>query len=307
MSAGSWVAGSVRSQAMARRRLGTSGIRTLAQCGSLTAATQILEASPYGRTLRVPAGVAEAQHAVLDAVLWNLRVLAGWLPDEGVRSLRLLSGWFEIANVDEHLAQLTGRAGEPPYHLGVLASAWPRLERTGSVAELRSTLAESVWGDPGGDTARDITLWMRITWARRVVEGVPQARPWALGATALLVAAQIYGAGRPLPERVAWGVERVLGREWAGADSLASLRERLPFKARWVLQGVDHPAQLWQAEAAWWRRLRRDGLKLLDGRFGPARPIGAVALLAADAWQVRAALELAARPPTEEEVLDVVA
>jgi hypothetical protein len=292
---------------MARRRLGTSGVRTLAQSGSLTAATQILAASPYGRTLRLPAGVAEAQRAVLDALLWNLRVLAGWLPDEGVRSLRLLAGWFEIANVDEHLAQLTGRAGEPPYHLGVLASAWPRLERTGSAAELRSTLAESVWGDPGGDTVRDITLWMRIAWARRVAEGVPQARPWVLGATALLAAAQIYAAGRPLPERAAWGADRLLGREWTQADSVASLRARLPLKARWVLQGVDNPAQLWQAEAAWWRRVRRDGLKLLGGRFGPSRPIGAVALLAADAWQVRAALELAARPSTVEDILDVVA
>lgn len=306
MSAG-WVAGSVRAQAMARRRLGRSGVRALARSGSLAAAAEILEASPYRRPLRSSAGLAEAQHAVLETLLWNLRVLAGWVPPDGVRSLRRLAAWFEIANVDEHLARLAGRPAEPPFRLGVLGSAWPRLDRTASTAELRSALTASVWGDPGGDGAHDIALWMRIAWAQRLATGVEQALPWALGAVALLIAGQVHVAGRPLPDRAARGVDRLLGPGWAYADSLTALRDRLPGRARWALDGVDRPEQLWRAEAAWWQRLRADGWRLLGGGFGADRPIGAAALLAVDAWEVRAALELAARGSGPEVDVDVLA
>ncbi|MEV0267869.1 hypothetical protein AB0H43_03765 [Hamadaea sp. NPDC050747] len=305
---GAWVAGSVRAQAMARRRLGVTAARALGRSASLTEALAALAASPYGRHVRLAAGLAAAQHGVLDALLWNLRVLAGWLPPAGVRSLRALAGWFEIANVDEHVAQLTGRAAEEPFRLGVLGSAWPRLSETGSRPEVRRALAASAWGDPGSDDPSDISLTMRVAWARRVVSQVDQAVPWALGATGLLVAGHVHDAGGRLPETAARGVDALLGPEWAHARDLADLCDRLPARARWVLTDVHRPEQLWHAEAAWWRRLHTDGSRLIaGGRFGPDRPIGAVALLAADAWQVRAALALAARTDVEQEDADVLA
>jgi hypothetical protein len=292
---------------MARRRLGRSGVRALAGCDGFAAAAQMLANSPYRRPDPPLNDLAGAQHAVLETLLWNLRVLAGWLPADGVRSLRLLAAWFEIANVDEHLARLGGGTGETAFRLGVLGSAWPRLAATSSAAQLRAELAASVWGDPGGDGDRDIGLWLRVAWAQRVVRGVEQARPWALGATALLVAGRVSATGRPLSDRVARGVDRLLGPHWSGAANLPDLRDRLPARARWALDGVERPDQLWLAEAAWWRRLRADGWRLLSGGFGPDRPVGAAALLAVDAWQVRAALGLAARGPTRSEDLDVLA
>ena len=82
--------------------------------------------------------------------LWNLRVLAGWQPTRGVAALRLLAGWFEIANVDEHLQALRGRPADPPFQLGTLATAWPRLAATGSTEELRAVLAASPATTAGG-------------------------------------------------------------------------------------------------------------------------------------------------------------
>jgi len=292
---------------MARRRLGKTGVRALARSSGLAEAVALLAASPYGRHVHPDDSLAEAQHGVLEALLWNLRVLAGWLPPPGVRALRVLAGWFEIANIEEHLARLTGRDGDAPYRLGVLGSAWPRLAQAGSAAELRSQLSASVWGDPGGETAADIALGLRIAWAQRIGSQVGPAVPWVLGGLALMVAGQRYAAGRPLTDRAARGVDALLGREWAQAGDIAGFPHRLPTRARWALRGVERPEQLWRAEAAWWARLRADGLRLLGGEFGPDRPIGTVALLAVDAWQVRAALAVAARPNATEADFDVVA
>ena len=37
-------------------------------------------------------------------------MLAGWLPWDGVRLLRTLGAWFEVANVDELLQVIAGLA-----------------------------------------------------------------------------------------------------------------------------------------------------------------------------------------------------
>ena len=100
MSAG-WVAGSVRAKALVRRRLGADGARRLAACGSLGDALGLLAATPYGANIRRDQPLAAAQHEVAGILLWDLRVLAGWLPRDGVRLLRTLGAWFELANVDE--------------------------------------------------------------------------------------------------------------------------------------------------------------------------------------------------------------
>lgn len=305
MSAG-WVAGSVRSRAIARRRLGTGGAREVAAAGTLAAAVEMLTGSVYQERVRAGEGLAAAQRGVAEGLLWNLRVLAGWLPGGGVGMLRLLAGWFEIANVDEHLQALAGRAAEPPYRLGALATSWPRLAATGSPAELRATLAASPWGDPGGTVPREVQLGMRLAWANRVATQVPAARAWAAGAAALLVARE-HHAGQRLPEPAAAIATRLLGRRWPAVGSPVELATVLPAHAAWVLDGITDPAGLWTAEVRWWRRLRTDGAQLLAGGFGPDPTVGAVALLAADAWLVRAGLEAAARgSPQALEVFDAL-
>lgn len=106
-----WVAGNVRARAMAQRQLGAGAARRLAACGSLAEAQRMLARTPYAPAGRPGQSLAAAQRAVAECLLWDMRVLAGWLPREGVGLLRALAGWFEIANVDELLQSLAGRAG----------------------------------------------------------------------------------------------------------------------------------------------------------------------------------------------------
>jgi hypothetical protein len=75
-----------------------------------------------------------------------------------------------------------------------------------------------------------------------------------------------------------------------------------------VLDGIDEPADLWRAEAAWWKRVEDDGFALLHSRGSGPRPLlGAVAVLAVDAWRVCAALEVSDRGGAPLEVFDAVA
>jgi hypothetical protein len=81
---------------------------------------------------------------------------------------------------------------------------------------------------------------------------------------------------------------------------MSRLVEHAPTDARWVLAGIDRPEELWRADVAWWHRVERDAFALLRrASFGRPPVIGAVAVLAADAWRVRAALEVAARGSVE--------
>ena len=308
MSAG-WVAGCVRAKALARRRLGAARVRALAGTQSLDDALAELADGPYGHDVRPGQSLAEAQHAVSAAMLWNLRVLAGWLPPSGGELLRVLAGWFEVANVDEHVRGLVGEPAGSPYRLGTLATAWPRLSQTGSLAELRAALAASTWGDPGGETPRLLALGPRLSWARRVAVRIPQAERWVAGATALLVAREVFGAGgRRMPDPAATAVDGLLGSGWRTASSLEELARQVPPTARWALAGVATSTDLWRAEAGWWSHVQADGRRLLaSSRFGPGPTLGAVVLLAVDAWQVQAALELAARGGGPLEVFDAVA
>ena len=100
----------------------------LAACGSLREALQALAATPYGRERLPGQTLAAAQHGIASAILWDLRVLAGWLPGDGVRLLRALaagSSWRTSRNAG-------GKAGRPveaEFALGALATAWPRLRQ----------------------------------------------------------------------------------------------------------------------------------------------------------------------------------
>ncbi|MFF4771609.1 hypothetical protein ACFY05_01985 [Microtetraspora fusca] len=291
-----WVAGSTRARALARRRVGQAAARRVAACRSADEAVAVLADTPYGHDVRRGQSLAQAQWAVLATLLWHLRVLAGWLPREGGQAIRVLVRWFEIANVDELMCRLSGVPADPEFVLGSAGTAWPRLRRSASLAELRTTLAASAWGDPGGAGRREIQLGMRVAWAGRVADAMPTAGAWVLGATALLAARERYAEARDLPAGIRERCRALLGAGAVEAASLPEMAERLAPPARWVLRDIDHPRQLWEGEERWWTRVEEDGRDLLAGSgFSMGPVLGAVAVLAADARRVRAALELAAR------------
>jgi hypothetical protein len=294
---------------MARRRVGTTGARELAAAPSLADAVEALVRTPYGSRL---AGERHdgpaAERAIAETLLWNLRVLAGWLPARGAELLRVLAGWFEIANVDAHLSAMRGGPADPPFRLGTLSTVWPLLREAGSPDEVRAALAGSRWRDPGGATVREIQLGMRLSWAERIAARAVPARPWVAGAIALVLAREQVLRAAPLPPAAAATAGRLVGPEAVGGTSLPDLVAALPARARWALEGVGDAEDLWLAEARWWRRLRTDGAALATrSGFGPDGVVGAVALLAADAWLAGGAVEAAARGPAGLEVFDAVA
>jgi hypothetical protein len=88
----------------------------------------------------------------------------------------------------------------------------------------------------------------------------------------------------------------LLGDRWEDATSIEELARRVPQSAAWVLEGVEAPDQLWRAEARWWARVESEGSALATRSVsGEASTVGVFGVLAADAWRVRAALEIAAR------------
>ncbi|HUZ20256.1 MAG TPA: hypothetical protein VMU75_06780 [Acidimicrobiales bacterium] len=309
MSAG-WVAAQVRGRGLARRRLGADGARRLATSPSLPDALAALAPTPYGRTVRAGTDLADAQHGVSATVVWHLRILAGWSPPLGSGPLRVLASGFEIANITGHLARLRARPAPPPYALGSMATAWPAVSAARTPAEVRAALGSSVWGDPGSDEPSAIHLTLQLCWARRVYDGVPGAAGWAV-AKAALVAGRLVAAGAvpSLSSRTLRDADHLLGARWHDAASLGDLASRLSPAAARTLVGVEHGEDLWRAEARWWSALDAAGAELAARpRPEASSTIGVVALLAADAWRVRAALALAAQGGGDlGEVLDAVA
>jgi len=307
MTAG-WVAGSVRAKALARRRLGVRAARRLAASASLGDALRLLATIPSGANIRPDQPLAAAQHELAGTLLWDLRVLAGWLPRDGVRLLRTLGAWFELANVDELLQALAGRPAGAEFRLGALATAWPRLSQATSHDGLRSALAGSAWQDPGGQTARAVRLGMRARWAARVAELGDPATSWAAGAAALLVAGERFAAGHTAEPAALDGALRLIGWRAARAVTFGELVGSLPPRAQWALTGISSPDGLWRAEATVISRVDQDGQRLLRASgLGQAAVLGAVAVMACDAWRIRAALGLAARGGTPLEAYDELA
>jgi hypothetical protein len=264
---------------MARRVLGPVVARQLAGCRSLPEAQRMLETTPFRAAAEPGLSLPAAEHKIAETILWDLRVLAGWLPRDGVRRLRLLAGWFEIANVDELLEALAGRPSGAEFQLGALATAWPRLSGARSTAELRQALAASAWGDPGGDTIRDIRAGIRARWADRVAMSGDRARAWATAGAAV---ASLGGPGRP--------------------------RQIRPGRPRSTLTADVLAAEPSQAEADWWRRVEREGRVLLRSSGTDGGPVlGAVVVMAADARRLRAALASAARGGRVLEAYDALA
>jgi hypothetical protein len=304
-----WVAGTVRARAMAQHRLGRAATRELAACSTLDQALHKLTGSAYGHDVRPGLTMVQAQHAVRAALLWQLRVLAGWQPRAGAELIRRLAAWYEIANVEEQLRKFAGEPAEPAYELGALATSWRRLAACNGPSQLREVLASSPWGDPGGDRPYAVSVAMRFTWAQRVAALAAPLLPWAAGAAALLLAREQLLSGRRLPDPMNRAASTLLGHRALRAGSLQELATTAGPDAAWVFEGIDEPADLWRAESAWWRRVGDDGDALLHARSagGPRPVLGAVAVLAADAWRVCAALELSDRGGASLEVFDAVA
>ncbi|MDI9914453.1 hypothetical protein [Rhodococcus sp. IEGM 1379] len=296
----SWVAGTVRARALARRRLGAAGAHDLALCPDLPAALSVLASTPYGHDVRVGDTLGEAQHRVGATLLWHLRVLAGWLPSAGVHALRLLARGFEIANIDERLYGIGGEMEGPTYSLGALDTAWSRLAGASSPKGIRLALSTSRWKDIGGETAWGIEVGIRLAWADRVAALIPEAAGWARAASALLVVRESVLGTRDFPKPLAYRASRILGSEFVSATArsttVSGLSSRLPRDTQWVLRDVDEPTDLWRAESRWWQRIESDGFELMRrSEFSRPPVVGVLAVLAADAWRVRAALESAAR------------
>ena len=302
-----WVAGNVRARALLNRRLGVGRARALAAMNSLTDAQHALAATAYGRDITVGQPALDTDHAVCAALLWHLRVLAGWQPAQGARAIRALAAGFEANNIAAHARRLAGAPARPPYTLGALATTWPRLSETSSLAQLEYILAQTMWGDPGSDSPSDIALAVQIGWAVRVANAIPEARDWADAWLALTVARRRLVEQRELPEPVLVRARLVLGAATAASD-LPSFTDAFATRLRWLFDGITGADGLWTAEARWWARVEADGLTMLGGsEFTRARTIGAVAVLAADAWRCRAALAMASRGGGPMDVYDVVA
>jgi len=304
-----WVAGSVRARLLLERRAGPDLTAAVAGAASLDEAIEALRLSRTGYAKGMPegTGLEEAQHAVAAAVLLAARVLAAWLPRDAAVGLRALASWFELVNIEDRIAYLSGGELRPAFELGVLASAWQSAAETSSLEELRRLLGRSAWGDVGGDDPRELHLALRLAWAKRVAGQVPAAQAWAAGAVAILLAAEMFVAGRFFDPPAARGLG--LGDSWPGAGTVAELRRRLPRNAGWTLDGIDEPADLWRAEIIWWLKVGADAEALVRSRLdGDGVVVGAVALLALDAVRVNAALAVAERSSAAgaKEVLDAL-
>ncbi|MBO1414573.1 hypothetical protein [Streptomyces sp. FH025] len=306
MAAG-WVGGVTRARGLLSRALGHPGSRDLAAAAGLGEALRMLATTAYRRFLPPEPDLAQAQRAVSATLLWHLRVLAGWLPRGGAQAVRTLAAGFETANVEDLLRSFAGPAPRRPYVLGALAIGWRRATLARTPEELRSALAASAWGDPGGADPATVAVALRMSAAHRAADTVPPARRWAQGRAALLTARTRFVNGRSLPGNAGRHAVRLLGPRAVAAASFEDFRRALAADARWALDGIEAPGDLWRAETRWWTVLDREGHDLLRGaHYALAPVVGAIAVLSADAWRVRAALELAARGGATPEAADAL-
>lgn len=303
-----WNAGAVRARLISRHRLGRDAARDLARRTSLADAVAVLRTGPYADDIPVatdlPAttALARVRWAVAATPLWHLRVLAGWLPPRGGELVRTLAGWWEVLNVENHLAAIMGADSAPAYRLGRLETVWSRARAADTVSGLRHVLADSPWRDPGTDDVPAIVTWIRLSWAHRVSGAAGDAARLAAGWAALVAARELFsGSGEGSGHARRTVLE--LGRRWTQARGVGDLRDRLPRDAAWPLQGIAGPADLWRAEVRWWRELDAEGERMLSQpASGMQAVIGTFAVLLADAHRVQGALQLAAVGGTSEEV-----
>ena len=304
-----WVAASVRARSMAQRRAGAGTSRAMAVQPTLDSAVALLQDSSYGQRMAAARGLASAERAVQDTVLWQLRVLAGWLPASGTALARAAAGTYEIENIAALAHHLAGGGPTPEFYaLGALATAWPRLRTAGSAEELAAILRASAWGDVGTVEPGPMRDALTVAWARRLAASAAAARPWC-GAVCVLTAARIALIDVAAPTaQVLHLLRPVLGSSWETASGIDGFTAALPRSLQGVVVGVASPKDLWRAEARAHAAAENDGFRLLRGSMpGPDVVLGAIAVLALDAWRVRAALAAASAGGGSSEVLDAAA
>lgn len=299
-----WNAGALRARLLGRRRIGSESCRDLSRVSSLSDALDRLRAGPYGHDLEESGTLEAARWAVAATPLWHLRILAGWLPPAGAEVLRVLVGWWEVLNIENLVAGLSGAETLPPYQLGRLETAWDRVRTSDSLDALREALAASPWRDPGGDDPATIVTWLHLSWAERVIDEVDRMSRLAAAWATLVVARDLLLGQRSRYGAPAHGLH-ALGREWRDAEDLSGLSRRLPRRASWILEDVAEPEDLWHAEVLWWRTLSDEARGLLRApTSGRDAVVGAFGVLLADAHDVQGALDLAARGGAEDEDLE---
>ena len=293
---------------MVRRSVGADRARVLAAL-EWPEARDALTPTVYGKQLTGDDPRSDARHAAMEATAWQLRVLAGWLPPGRSGLARLFAGPLEIANIDQHLASVTGaREVVSPIGLGSLATASQRVARATTPEIVRRTLAVSVWGDPGGADPAAVALGLRLGWARRLAGQSPILEPWAKGGAAVLIARERFAFDRTINESTGRVADALLGMRWRAASSPSELARVLPDVASWPLTGVEDSAALWQAESAVARRVAREAWALaMSARPGRNAVIGIMASLLIDLRLVLAVIELAGRGAKPVEVFDAVA
>jgi len=304
-----WVAASTRGRALLRRTIGADVARSVAVAESWPSARDDLRATVYGVELPSTADRRTARRAAATATAWQLRVLAGWLPPASSGLARVFAAPIEIANIQAHLAQLTtGTALSPPVPLGTLGVAWSAVAGLRSADQVRSVLARSPWGDPGGADRATISLGLQVAWARRLARQAPVAATWAHGGAALLVAREQFAFDRSIADVTGRELDRLLGTAWRGASTTPELTERLPKSARWIFANVTSADDLWHAETTLLHRVATDSERVnAAARNGRDAVAAIMALLLVDLWRVDAAIEAAGRAPIVTEVFDAVA
>jgi hypothetical protein len=302
-----WIGSDVRATAMSHRVLGRSAARALAAESSIPAALTSLVNSPYGHEIRADLSLEAAQHAVAATALWNMRVLAGWVPATGIPMMRVLVAWYEIANIEAQLRSGFEAPAQPYFRLGGLAVGWGRLSGASNTVELCDLLATTAWGRPDDETPHTIGVTLRSILLQDAAGTLPGCRDWVASAAALLLARE-RSSGRQLPPRAERVLATLLGGDVVAAPGFEEFIGALPENARWAFDGVAIGSDLWRAESRWWSRVESDGVARLRGaQFGPLPVIGAVAVLAADAWRVRAALTAVANGARGLEEFDALA
>lgn len=304
-----WVAASVRARSLAQRRVGAGASRRIAAQPSLAGGLALLAETVYADRLDGASTLAAAERASRETVLWHLRVLAGWLPATGTRLARAAAGAYERDNILNLAHRLTDdRSTAKPYDLGSLESAWQRLQLATSPEALTDALRTSPWGDPGPGNATALRDVLTLVWLRRLAEVTPAARPWA-SAVATLTVARLRLVDRAEPSaRLRQLVRPLLGDRWEHAGDITELQAVLPRSAQAVLRGISTPEDLWRAESRVRATVETDGFRLLRSSLpGPDVVLGSIAVLAMDAWRVRAALAAASAGTGSSEVLDAVA
>lgn len=303
-----WVAVCIRGRRLVRRTQNPGLARGLVDAESWGDALQLLRQSSYGEQIGGADDRRAARRAVLDATVWRLRVLAGWMPAGQSSLARLAAAPIEIGNIEQRLAEFDGAPHATPIPLGALSLVTHHLPTVASADELRHLLTRTAWGDPGGHDAATIAFGLRVAWARRARNGPTIVRSWARSGAAVLVARERFVFDRPIAPPTRHDLDGLLGPRWHGATRIDELRSILPEPARGVLQGISEPEDVWRAEAALVRRVADDADDaIVLGRYGPDAAAAVFAALLVDARLAIAGIEGAATGRSGAEVLDALA